>query len=271
MNQQLFLSSTPQHPRMIAIAYASGKGWLTTADAGALTSIFEPLGVLAGPFIWSLYSNYGVKLVPHDSVAVHLDNILTAVNPVGGIAVIQDNNVPGKQIAAKIVGALLIGFFVLMPHNVYAQTKRVDSVQQFNNKLKSDFSAATGTKATGDVPFDLLQALDVKLLPDLQYALLLANATGNTITADCYNAWIAIITTQQTAVADKTGTPITIPDPHLVTDFERAVEIRNMLQPQSTFMIKCSPVANMIKQDVIQFMGIVISGGAGLATMVPGL
>jgi hypothetical protein len=145
------------------------------------------------------------------------------------------------------------------------------TLQQFNDKVKSDVGNALGIKATGDLPFDLLQALDKKLLPDLQYADLLAKATGNTITSNCYESWIAIINTQQTAVQNKDGTPIDIPDPHLITDFERMVELRNMLQPQSDFMVKCSPVANMIKQDVIKFMGIVISGGAGLATLVPGL
>ena len=160
---------------------------------------------------------------------------------------------------------------------VMAQTPRPrpNPIEQFNNKLKQDFSNATGVPATGDLAYDLLQALNVKLLPDLQYALLLANATNNKITANCYQAWIDVINTEQTAVqtkgADGTTTPIAIPDPHLITDFERSVELRNMLQPDSAFMTACSPVANLIKQDVISFMGKVVAGGAGLATLVPGL
>jgi len=148
----------------------------------------------------------------------------------------------------------------------------VNPIEQFNQKLKDDFTAKTGVKGTGDLPYDLLQALNAKLLPDLQYALLLAKATGNNITAQCYQAWIDVITTQQTAV--QTGTPptdIPIPDPHVITDFERAVELRNMIQPDSKFMTACSPVANLIKQDVLSFMGKVVGGGAGLLTMIPGL
>ena len=84
-----------------------------------------------------------------------------------------------------------------------------------------------------------------------------------------------MINTQQTAVqtknADGTTSDMTLPDPHLVTDFERMVELRNALQPDSPFMTACSPVANMVKQDVVGFMGKVIAGGAGLATLVPGL
>lgn len=147
--------------------------------------------------------------------------------------------------------------------------------QQLGDKIKSDFTKETGVKATGDVPFDLLRALDAKLLPDLQYALKLATATNNSITATCYQAWIDMITTQQTAVqtknSDGTTTDIAIPDPHLVTDFERAVELRNALQPDSKFMTSCSPVANLIKQDVLSFMGKVVGGGAGIAALVPGL
>ena len=121
------------------------------------------------------------------------------------------------------------------------------------------------------LPFDLLQALDVKLLPDLQYALKLANATSNKITANCYSAWIDIIQVQQTAVQDASGTAITVPTPHIITDFERLVEIRNMLQPDSPFMTACSPVANMVKVDVTNFIGLVVGGGASLSALVPGL
>lgn len=171
----------------------------------------------------------------------------------------------------------IIIFAVLITTPVMAQTatprpRPADPISQFNQKLKDDFTAKTGVKATGDLPYDLLQALNVKMLPDLQYALLLANATGNKITANCYQAWINVIQTQQTAV--QSGTPptdIPVPDPHLITDFERAVELRNMIQPDSPFMTACSPVANLIKQDVLSFMGKVVGGGASLATLIPGL
>jgi hypothetical protein len=269
MTQDFFMGQL----RLIAvgiIAYCAGKGYLSTADSTLAGAILPPIGLLFGPWLWSLYVNFNGKMVPRDSVAIqHIDGtkpdlkIGDALNSV-----------------IKVVGALFVAIMLssFAIDRADAQTVRratpvpvENPLQQFNDKVKKDFSAATGVKATGDLPFDLLQALDAKLLPDLQYALLLANATGDTITGDCYTAWISIITTQQAAVKDKTGADIPIPDPHLITDFERAVEIRNMLQPQSTFMTKCSPVANMVKQDVIQFMGVVISGSAGLATMVPGL
>jgi len=171
--------------------------------------------------------------------------------------------------------AILLIVALVIAGPTMAQSRK--PIQQFDlgQKIKDDFSKATGVQATGDVPFDLLRALDAKLLPDLQYAMLLAKATNNNITAVCYQAWIDMITTQQAAVqtknADGTTTDVPIPDPHIITDFERMVELRNALQPDSKFMTSCSPVANLIKQDVISFMGKVISGGAGLATLVPGL
>ena len=127
------------------------------------------------------------------------------------------------------------------------------------------------TRLTGNVINDLLGALDVKLLPDLQYAKALADASGSKVTAPCYQAWIDIINTRQNAGKNPDGTPIPMPDPHIVTDFEKMVELRNALQPESDFMIKCSPVASMVKKDIAGFIGIVLAGGTGLATLVPGL
>lgn len=129
------------------------------------------------------------------------------------------------------------------------------------------------TVGAGSPLNNLLGALDAKLLPDLQYALSLAKASGSKVTAPCYEAWIAIIETRQKAVMDNATPPVAIPlpDPRLITDFEKLVELRNSLQPDSPFMIACSPVASMVKKDIVGFLGIVLSGGAGLATLVPGL
>lgn len=118
---------------------------------------------------------------------------------------------------------------------------------------------------------DIIGALDAKLLPDLQYALKLATASNSKVTAPCYQAWIDIINVRQKAVQDDKGTELAMPDPAIVTKFEKMVELRNSLQPDSDFMIKCSPVASMVKKDIVGFIGVVLSGGAGLATLVPGL
>lgn len=179
-----------------------------------------------------------------------------------------------------LVRILIAAFVVSLPLAVGSaqaaeRRQTVDPFAQVIDKAKADFTKNTGVQATGDVPFDLLRALDAKLLPDLTYAKSLADATGSKVTSACYGAWINMINVQQTAVqtkdADGKATDMPIPDPHLITDFERAVELRNALQPDSPFMTACSPVANMIKQDVVQFMAAVVAGNVSIATLVPGL
>lgn len=163
---------------------------------------------------------------------------------------------------------LLAAFMITLAFPAAAQVRQSPRVQLPIDPLGLN-NRSTGT--TGSPLSDLLGALDAKLLPDLQYALKLANASGSKVTAPCYEAWIAIIEVRQKANLDDKGDPVTLPDPHLITDFEKLVELRNSLQPDSDFMVKCSPVASMVKRDIVGFIGVVISGGAGLATLVPGL
>ena len=141
--------------------------------------------------------------------------------------------------------------------------------------IRGAIEQQTGVKTTGDVGFDLLKMLDAKLLPDLQYAQKLADANGNKLTSACWGAWIGVIQTNQSAVqttnTDGTKTDMAVPDPHLITDLERAIDIRNALQPESPFMVACSPVANLIKTDVLNFIGQVVGGGLSLTKLVPGL
>jgi len=171
----------------------------------------------------------------------------------------------------KWIARILLATFVcslLAAAPAMGQTK-----PRLTGNIVQDIAAAAqpGTKLTGSAVTDIQNFLNAKFLPDLQYALKLAQASKNNVTADCYQAWIDIITTQQAAVKNQDGTDIAMPDPHVITEFEKLVELRNALQPESPFMIKCSPVASMIKLDIAHFMGVVISGGAGLATLVPGL
>jgi hypothetical protein len=69
MNYDFFMGQL----RLIAVgilAYGSGKGWFSVADAGIITQIVTPVGLLVGPWIWSIYRNVGKKLVPQNSVAI---------------------------------------------------------------------------------------------------------------------------------------------------------------------------------------------------------
>lgn len=118
---------------------------------------------------------------------------------------------------------------------------------------------------------DLLGALEDKLLPDLKFALNIARANNNELTGDCWAAWIAMIEARQKANVDEQGTPLTMPEPALITKFQKLVDIRNALQPTSPFMRSCSPVITMVKSDVRKFIGAILTGGFGLAAMGIGL
>jgi len=174
-----------------------------------------------------------------------------------------------KWIARILMGAFACSLLAAAP--TMAQTKPRLTGNMVQDIQNAQQPAGPTTRLTGNVINDLLGALDVKLLPDLQYAKALADASGSKVTAPCYQAWIDIIQTRQNAGKNADGTAIPMPDPHIVTDFEKMVELRNALQPESDFMIKCSPVASMVKKDIAGFIGIVLAGGTGLATLVPGL
>jgi hypothetical protein len=168
-----------------------------------------------------------------------------------------------KWLARLLLAAFVVSFFPLAGQ---AQTRLKLPIDPLGLNERS-----TAGKLGGGPLEDIIGALDAKLLPDLQYALKLATASGSKVTAPCYQAWIDIINVRQKAVQGPDGQDLPMPDPAIVTKFEKLVELRNSLQPDSDFMIKCSPVASMVKKDIIGFIGVVLSGGAGIAAMVPGL
>jgi hypothetical protein len=244
-----------------ALAFAGGHGWLTPADSGIALAFVTALGPLFAPWIWSVVSNINTKRVPKDSVAINPHTPSDAAAPIGA------------NVAGKVIGAILVAFAMYATMPISQAQAQIKTPGQIVRDIQEKAAGPRAT-LTGDVGYDLIKALDAKLLPDLQYALKLATATNSTVTAPCWQAWIDMIQTQQQAVQDTSTTPptdIPTPDPHVITSFERLVELRNSLQPESQFMLKCSPVASMVKLDIAKFMGLVISGGAGIAALVPGL
>lgn len=235
--------------RLIAIAliaFASGRGWLSASDAGTITAVLTPVGLIAAPWIWSVWRNLNGKVVPGDSVAVHASDVLKTTSTIDGKPIaIPENS------AMKIVGALLLGFILLQPFDARAEI----------------FQKPAAVIAKPNI----LKALDAAVLPDLQYALKLAKASGSKVTAPCYEVWIGLIQARQKAVSNDDGSEMPLPNPRVITDFEKAVAIRNALQPDSDFMIKCAPVAGMVKKDILSFIGVILGGGVGLGTLVPGL
>lgn len=176
-----------------------------------------------------------------------------------------------------IIGALL-GIFAFTG-DARAQTPTPIKRPQITGDVVADTKANLGLggsggglrSSSGSPLNNILGALDDVLLPDLQYALKLAQASDSKVTAPCFQAWIDIINKRKVALTNADGTAVELPNPRLFTDFEKAVELRNALQPDSSFSIACAPVILMVKLDILSFMGKVIGGGAGLAALVPGL
>jgi hypothetical protein len=111
------------------LAYASGKGWVTATDAGLLTQIATPIGLLAGPWIWSVYTSWGKKLVPHDSVAIAKSEVVGAAAP--GLTV----GIPGDTV--KVVGCLIAFLFVMHSSNVMAQG--LPKLKPLTGNIQKDF------------------------------------------------------------------------------------------------------------------------------------
>lgn len=127
--------------------------------------------------------------------------------------------------------------------------------------------------ATGNPLLDIIGAFDTKLEPDLTVALAMATNTKNDLTMKCWAVWLDQIHARQNAMKDAQGNPITMPDPHILTDFERIMEIRAALDPSGPFSQACLPIALRIQMDIQQMLGAVATGGIlGLAKFtIPGL
>lgn len=120
-----------------------------------------------------------------------------------------------------------------------------------------------GQAETDRSPFESITA-DVlqKILVDVTYAQALAKATNNTVTLQCWAAWVDLVTKQTQPVKDDAGNVLTEPDPHFFTAAERASEFINQLQPNSSLNVGCGAALNASKMAVGQMISAVLSGGA---------
>jgi hypothetical protein len=130
--------------------------------------------------------------------------------------------------------------------------------------LAKDIKTASGQGAPADTnPLDELAAKIRKLsLDDFKYAAALAHATGNTVTAPCWDEWVKLLTAQQQPLNGPDGQPLKEPDPHLATDVERLSEMVAQLQPRSELSVACAPMATTAQKDAATLIGAVLSGGA---------
>jgi hypothetical protein len=217
------------------------------ADVNAEFAQYIPTiasGIVAvGLFCWGVYMHRGQKLVPSKSTAITLP---TGPEPVG--KVLDLTPMTGM---AKVVGALLIGFFVFQALPASAASAKV--------------VAATSAPIT---PQSVAALIQKSAVPDLTYAIKLAQAVNtpqSLVRAQCYQA---IANTIAPAAVAALGPP---PDPDLVTSIEQTAELVDALQPTSAVIVQCAGAAQLVQLSVLQFIQTVVTGATGALLVAPKL
>lgn len=227
MTQDFFMGQL----RLIAIgiiAYLAGSGHLSASDASAATAILTPIGLLAAPYLWSLYVNVGKKLVPSDSIAVPSHAVDTpdqAKAKAGDIVTI------GGQ-ATRVVGAILIALCL------------------------SCFALVEAKAAS----LDPLAALKNFAIEDIQTALDDATANNDTAGAQCWSALLPIVQSQQALTLKKMGVFTAL---QKARDAVRSVDmLRAGLGPIGDLKNKCAAV--IVDTNTFLLRLGVVGGGAVL-------
>jgi hypothetical protein len=160
--------------------------------------------------------------------------------------------------------ALAILCLALASWPAHAQIKKPVVTGNPIEDLKADFAQTPGASSVPS-PAALWQQIVNKDLPaDLTYAKALAdNATtpNSKLRSTCY---AALITANQQAnglnLKNADGSPMTMPDPALISKAEQAMELIDNLQPTSPVVSSCAPAANALKIGVLQFISAVTTG-----------
>jgi hypothetical protein len=166
---------------------------------------------------------------------------------------------PGAPPKAVIVLALALAA-LLIAGGAQAQTKRPtgDPIRDIQQAFQPPQQ-----KPQGNPLDELARKIAALSLADFKYAAALAHATGNNVTAPCWDEWVKLISAQQQPLTDPaTGAPMQEPDPHLATDMERLSEAIHQLQPNSELSVACAPMASAVQKDAATLISGVLSGGA---------
>jgi hypothetical protein len=247
-------------------------GWISSGNVEA----FIGIGMVVLTYAWSFWNDYG-RVIADASLDILPAKVLNAAaaaraNPSGAMAAVAKleahvvatttTAAPASAPAAPLI-LLVIGLSALASGWVSparAQAKLT------GNPLRDIGNAVTQGNQKSAVqanPLDDLAAKIKKLsLDDFKYAAALAHATGNNVTAPCWDVWVKLLTAQQQPLDGPDGQPLKAPDPHLATDIELLSEIIRQLQPNSELSVGCAPMASAAQKDAATLIGAVLSGGA---------
>jgi hypothetical protein len=165
-----------------------------------------------------------------------------------------------------VIRSIAIAAMVLaLAGPVAAQTRQAprltgDPVKDIGNAIHQGQQQAAS--ATNENTADLVGKLNKLALPDFEYALAMAKATNNVVSAPCWQAWVDMLKAQQKPLQDANGQALTEPDPHLITNIERISELLAALRPDSTLSTSCAALAGAANRDVATLIGGILSGGA---------
>lgn len=247
-------------------------GWISSGNVEA----FIGLGMVVLTYAWSFWNDYG-RVIADASLDLLRAKVLNAAaaaraNPSGAVAAVAKleahvvattaTAAPASAPAAALI-LIVIGLSALA--SGWASPARAQA-KLTGNPLRDIGNAVTqgNQKSAAQAnPLDDLAAKIKKLsLDDFKYAAALAHATGNTVTAPCWDVWVKLLTAQQQPLDGPDGQPLKAPDPHPATDIELLSEIIRQLQPSSELSVGCAPMASAAQKDAATLIGAVLSGGA---------
>jgi hypothetical protein len=247
-------------------------GWINSGNAES----FIGLGMVALTYAWSFWNDYG-RVIANASLDILRAKVLNAAaaaraNPSGAVAAVAKLEAHVMATTATAVAAsaaaaplILLTIGLLALASGWASPARAQG-KLTGNPLRDIGNAVTqgNQKSAGQAnPLDELAAKIKKLsLDDFKYAAALAHATGNNVTAPCWDVWVKLLTAQQQPLDGPDGQPLRAPDPHLATDIELLSEIIRQLQPNSELSVACAPMASAAQKDAGTLIGAVLSGGA---------
>jgi hypothetical protein len=276
MDTKTFLAMLARTGLKLLAGFLVGHGYLQASGAEA----FIGAGMALAAAAWSFWNDYGAGIA-RDSLAILRDKVQLAAararkTPAAAPAALAklDLHVAATAAAGAATSSaslvlLAIGLSALAlvwagPASAQASRQPPrptgNPIVDIGNAIRGPQQAQP--ERAGNALDELAAKIKKLSLDDFKYAAALAHATGNNVTAPCWDVWVKLLTAQQQPLNGADGQPLKEPDPHLATDIELLSEIIRQLQPNSELSVACAPMASAAQKDAGTLIGSVLSGGA---------
>lgn len=253
MNLQMVLGLLARHVLTSVGLWLAGHGYLESSGVSG----FVGAGMIVAGIVWSWWQKTGQAVVAMKlaTLAKHVGKI-PAPNAVNtSIDVSSAIKTAKAAAAASLLIAVALFFGV---DGAQAQNRlQVTGNPIADTKANLGLSPGTGSVATTKATPDLITKIQQVAIADLRTASADAKATGDTVAAPCYDAWITLIEAQQSAQAAAPSDPSL---PHVIATFQRDRDLVNALRPGSPMKVACAPLAEELKQDVLTLLSKIAGG-----------